>query len=163
MLPRVFASAIWVSVKSCFLRNIHHSVYLKRMSGKDTQLRYRHLWMWDPVSKPSPCSGLGFIWTTETVEIRRETLYLFALPLPLHHLSLPHSIVLGGLEGERPNFRLSHPTETVLSNKITRNTVWGGRLGKRFCNMFSGSSPCLLGQHGSCSSAQLSVELSENI
>ena len=23
-------------------------------------------------------------------------------------------------------------------------TVWGGRLSKRFCNMFSGSSPCLL-------------------
>ena len=29
--------------------------------------------------------------------------------------------------------------------------------------MFSGSYPCLLGQHGSCSSAQLPVELSENM
>ena len=29
--------------------------------------------------------------------------------------------------------------------------------------MFSGSSPCLLGQHGSCSSAQLTVKLSENM
>ena len=29
--------------------------------------------------------------------------------------------------------------------------------------MFSGSSHCLLGQHGSCSSAQLPVELSENM
>ena len=29
--------------------------------------------------------------------------------------------------------------------------------------MFSGSPPCLLGQHGSCSSAQLPVELSENM
>ena len=29
--------------------------------------------------------------------------------------------------------------------------------------MFSGSSPCLLGQHGSCSSAQLPVEFSENM
>ena len=29
------------------------------------------------------------------------------------------------------------------------STVWGGRLSKRFCNMISGSSPCLLGQHGS--------------
>ena len=29
--------------------------------------------------------------------------------------------------------------------------------------MFSGSSPCLLGQHCSCSSAQLPVELSENM
>ena len=34
---------------------------------------------------------------------------------------------------------------------------------KRFRNMFSGSSPCLLGQHGSCSSAQLPVELSVNM
>ena len=34
---------------------------------------------------------------------------------------------------------------------------------KRFCSMFSGSSPWLLGQHGSCSSAQLPVELSENM
>ena len=41
--------------------------------------------------------------------------------------------------------------------------VWGGRLSKRFCSMFSGNSPCLLGQHGSCSSAQLPVELSENM
>ena len=40
-------------------------------------------------------------------------------------------------------------------------TVWGGRLSKGFCNMFSGSSPCLQGQHGSCSSAQLPVELSK--
>ena len=37
------------------------------------------------------------------------------------------------------------------------------KVGKRFSNMFSGSSPCLLGQHGSCSSAQLPVELSENM
>ena len=29
--------------------------------------------------------------------------------------------------------------------------------------MFSGSSPCLLGQHGSSSSAHLPVELSENM
>ena len=40
-------------------------------------------------------------------------------------------------------------------------TVWGGRLRKRFCSMFSGGFPCLLGQHGSCSSAQLPVELLE--
>ena len=26
------------------------------------------------------------------------------------------------------------------------HTIWGGRLSKMFCNMFSGSSPCLLGQ-----------------
>ena len=42
-------------------------------------------------------------------------------------------------------------------------TVWGSRLRKRFCSMFSGSSPCLLGQHGSFSSAQLPVELVENM
>ena len=29
--------------------------------------------------------------------------------------------------------------------------------------MFFGSSPCLLGQHGSCTLAQLPVELSENM
>ena len=43
------------------------------------------------------------------------------------------------------------------------STRWGGHLFRRFCSMFSESSLCLLGQHGSCSSAQLSVELSENI
>ena len=32
-----------------------------------------------------------------------------------------------------------------------------------FCSMFSGSPPCLLGQHGSCSSAQWSVKLLENM
>ena len=42
-------------------------------------------------------------------------------------------------------------------------TVWGGKLCKMFCNMFSGSSPCLLGQHGSHSSAQLSEGSSANI
>ena len=44
-----------------------------------------------------------------------------------------------------------------------QGTAWGGRLCTRFCNMFSGSSPCLLGQHGSCNSAQLPVELLENM
>ena len=48
-----------------------------------------------------------------------------------------------------------------IINKDQKTTVWGGRLRKRFCSMFSGSFPCLLGQHGSCSSAQLPVELSE--
>ena len=36
-------------------------------------------------------------------------------------------------------------------------------LGRRFCNMFSESSPCLLGQHESSSTAQWPGELSENI
>ena len=34
---------------------------------------------------------------------------------------------------------------------------------KRFCNMFSESSPSLLGQHCNCSTAQRPVELTENI
>ena len=40
-------------------------------------------------------------------------------------------------------------------------TVWGVRLWKRFCKMFSESYPCLFGQQGSCSTAQRPVELSE--
>ena len=43
------------------------------------------------------------------------------------------------------------------------HTVWGGNLFQRFCYMFSESSPCLLWQHGSCSTAQQPGELSENI
>ena len=35
----------------------------------------------------------------------------------------------------------------------------GRQLVPRFCKMFSESSPCLLGQHGSCSTAQRPVEL----
>ena len=42
-------------------------------------------------------------------------------------------------------------------------TVWGVWLWKKFCKMFSESSPCLLGQHGTCSTVQQPVELSENI
>ena len=42
-------------------------------------------------------------------------------------------------------------------------TVSGSRVVKKFCKMFSESSPCLLGQHGSCSTAQRPVELSENV
>ena len=37
------------------------------------------------------------------------------------------------------------------------------RVVKKFCKMFCESSPCLLGQHSSCSTAQRHVELSENI
>ena len=39
----------------------------------------------------------------------------------------------------------------------------GGNLFQRFCSIFSKSSSCLLGQHGSCSAAQQPGELSENI
>ena len=45
----------------------------------------------------------------------------------------------------------------------TQSTVWGVGLRRRFCKMFSESSPCLLGQHSICSTAQRPVELSENI
>ena len=55
----------------------------------------------------------------------------------------------------------------ILSNildytNINCCTGWGGHLSRRFCNIFSKSSPCLLGQHGSCSTAQQPGELSEN-
>ena len=33
-------------------------------------------------------------------------------------------------------------------------TRWGGHLFQRLCSMFPVCSPCLLGQHGSCSTAQ---------
>ena len=45
-------------------------------------------------------------------------------------------------------------TITFLSDTIHSSfTVWGGNLYKRFCYMFFASSPCLLGQHGSCTTA----------
>ena len=55
--------------------------------------------------------------------------------------------------------KITEPGISTIKGYIDFITVWGGRLCKRFCNMFSGSSSCLLGQHGSCSSAQLPVEL----
>ena len=55
------------------------------------------------------------------------------------------------------------PRTRILSSGGGASTVWGGRLSKRFCNKFSGSFPCLLWQHGSCSSAQPPVELSKNM
>ena len=83
-------------------------------------------------------------------------------------LNLPHS--------HRHRFRRStaQAVQTWKKSRVSinvtdqdlledRDTVWGGRLCKSFWNMFSGSPPCLLGQHGSCSSAQLPVELSENM
>ena len=39
------------------------------------------------------------------------------------------------------------------ANLRKNSTVWGGNLWERFCYMFSVISPCLLGQHGSCSTA----------
>ena len=43
------------------------------------------------------------------------------------------------------------------------NTRWGGHLFRRLCSKFSESSPCLLGQQCSCSTAQQPGELSKNI
>ena len=40
--------------------------------------------------------------------------------------------------------------EFPISQICAKVTVWGGRLSKRFCKMFSESSPCLLGLHGRC-------------
>ena len=40
-------------------------------------------------------------------------------------------------------------------------TGWVGHLFPRFCNMFSKSSSCLVGQHGSCSISQNPGELSK--
>ena len=49
-----------------------------------------------------------------------------------------------------------------ISSRV-RSSHWGGRLSKRFCNMFSESSSCFLGPPGVCRAAQLPLELSENI
>ena len=43
---------------------------------------------------------------------------------------------------------------TAVEPRVPEVTGWGGCLFRRFRNMFSESSPCLLGQHGSCSKAQ---------
>ena len=51
----------------------------------------------------------------------------------------------------------------LCSNLKANPVVCGGDMFRRFCNMFSESFPCLLGQHDSCRAAQLPVELSENI
>ena len=40
--------------------------------------------------------------------------------------------------------------EFPIPQMCAKITVWGGRLGKRFSNMFSESSPCLVGLHGRC-------------
>ena len=59
-----------------------------------------------------------------------------------------------------------HPFKIASSNIFASrtHTVWGGNLFQRFCKMFSESSPCLPGQHCSCSKAQQwPVEPSENI
>ena len=57
---------------------------------------------------------------------------------------------------------LSHPTPGARPDE-SHCTVWGGNLFRRFCNMFSESYPCSLGQHGNCTAAQQPGELSQNI
>ena len=58
---------------------------------------------------------------------------------------------------------LSKCCSDTTSAATLLHTVWGGNLFRRFCNTFSESSLCLLGQHGSCSTAERPVELSINI
>ena len=55
---------------------------------------------------------------------------------------------------------LQGPSALPVEGKTTINNGWGGHLCWRFCYMFSKSSPCLLGQHGSCSTDQQPGELS---
>ena len=66
---------------------------------------------------------------------------------------LPDRVDGGGAAG------LLNPKLTTIDIRQV-GTVWGGRLRKRFWNKFSGISP-FLALAGSCSSAQLPVELSE--
>ena len=47
--------------------------------------------------------------------------------------------------------------------KIQICTIWRGNWWEIFCSMVSESSPCLLGQNGSCRTDQQPVELSNNI
>ena len=81
---------------------------------------------------------------------RRVCVRAVPLPAAVHGRRLRVQGEAGRVQGAR-NAEQGEPR--LLS------TVSGGMLCKRFCNMFSGSSPCLLGQHGSCSSAQQPVEL----
>ena len=66
--------------------------------------------------------------------------------------------------GVKPPDIHRHPAASeFILKKSQESTGWGSHLFQRFCNMFSESSPCLLGQHGSCSPAQWPGELLENM
>ena len=52
---------------------------------------------------------------------------------------------------------------SAIVRRWRHSTWWGGHLFRRFCSKFSESSPCLLGQQCSCSTAQQPGELSKNI
>ena len=69
------------------------------------------------------------------------------------HKVIPHckeaSVQYHVVGGNRWTF---HYRSTKL--KKSCYTGWGGHLFRRFCDMFSKSSACVLGQHGSCSAAQ---------
>ena len=64
------------------------------------------------------------------------------------------------MDSTKPSFSIA-TDHNLCSLYSGCTTVWGGMFEKG--NMFSESSPCLLGQHCSCSSAQLHVEVSEHI
>ena len=61
--------------------------------------------------------------------------------------------------GDKVDMTLDAPTTSCWMQH--NNTGWGGHLFWRFCNMFSKSSPFLLGQHGSRSTVLWPGELSE--
>ena len=58
---------------------------------------------------------------------------------------------------------MSGTQESGCSYSVSDYTEWDGHLFRRFCSKFSESSPSLLGQQCSCSTAQQPGELSENI
>ena len=70
----------------------------------------------------------------------------------------PKSVTIPFFSGSESGSVIAKKLKIRLQIRIhTQNhntsTVWGGRLRKRFCNMFSGSSPCLLGKLGSMAAA----------
>ena len=73
--------------------------------------------------------------------------------------------VHGRTKDERPNHEVHMDSiQKVVEACITSlSTVWGGNLLKWFCNLFSESSSCLLGQNGCSSTAKWPLELQENI
>ena len=61
-----------------------------------------------------------------------------------------------------PRFGICYEDQKLFEQLNYSLGLWGGRLNKRFCLHFSESSPCSAWAV-CCSSAQLPVELSENI
>ena len=115
---------------------------------------------------------------------RRDRSFLLSLLCPISiyditKIKLPHPDIPGPpppiASPTGCGHRMAHPVAIpvpLLFWKVCNNAVlMQGKfivsncpfLGRRFCNMFSKSSPCFLGQHAICSTAQRPGELSENI